>query len=274
MKLNGKEQAEFLRRVEPTRRLVEDEPGLPSEPRLGYRGVIVEHEEDRSDLPPRFRIAGGDLFGRGLEHRPADEEIEYYLVDPDGPFRRAPEMELGWERLKLDLRSFREWREQMVVEKLKPYLLVEPCTCGPVWEPEWWNHASRQNYNNCYNYGTNYRTDTYAQPGKAAGAMYTSLTCASVKPAAEADALIDAPFVDNACPTEGHLVALVVWPGGDYHWYRKDASGWWSHKMGGTPATSKDNAGNWIVDPRTADRGPYTEFCGFMIVKHGHIKIE
>ena len=31
--------------------------------------------------------------------------------------------------------------------------------------------------------------------------------------------------------------------------------------------------GNYISDPRNANRGPYTDFCTFMVVMHGHIKI-
>jgi len=36
--------------------------------------------------------------------------------------------------------------------------------------------------------------------------------------------------------------------------------------------TSLDNDGALIVDPRTAARGPYTHFCTFMIVMHGHVR--
>ena len=43
--------------------------------------------------------------------------------------------------------------------------------------------------------------------------------------------------------------------------------------MGGTPVTNVDNSGNLIPDVRTADREPYTDFCTFMVVMHGHIKI-
>jgi len=143
----------------------------------------------------------------------------------------------------------------------------------PLYEPAWWNVPAIQPYNNCYNYGTNYRTNTFAQPGRAAGAQYASLTCAAVKPAAVADALIDDPGADNKCPNEGHLVALVVGPGYDYHWFRKGRNGYWSHKPGGTPVTNLDNSGATIPDPRTADRGPYTDFCTFMVVMHGHIRI-
>jgi hypothetical protein len=150
----------------------------------------------------------------------------------------------------------------------------ERCRCAPLYEPDWWNDPSRQYANNCYNYSTDYRTDTFAQPGLAAGAMYTSLDCTAVRAAALLDDLIASPNANNRCPREGHLVALVIWPGIDFHWYRKGRNGYWSHKPGSTPATNLDNSGHTIPDPRTADRGPYTNFCTFMTVMHGHIKIE
>jgi hypothetical protein len=37
----------------------------------------------------------------------------------------------------------------------------------------------------------------------------------------------------------------------------------WTHKPGQTAATNLDNSGNVITDPRTANRGVYTDFCGF-----------
>jgi hypothetical protein len=58
-------------------------------------------------------------------------------------------------------------------------------------------------------------------------------------------------------------VALVVAPGWDYHWYRRDENGRWSHKPGGTRATNLDNSMNPISNPETANRGPYTDFCGY-----------
>ena len=53
------------------------------------------------------------------------------------------------------------------------------------------------------------------------------------------------------CPALGHLVALVIAPGWDFHWYRKGPDGMWSHKPGQTPVTNVDNSGNPIIDPRT-----------------------
>ena len=40
-----------------------------------------------------------------------------------------------------------------------------------VWEPSKWNdHGTVQYNNNCYNYASNLRTNTFAQPGRAHGA--------------------------------------------------------------------------------------------------------
>jgi len=159
--------------------------------------------------------------------------------------------------------------------KVYPWPAFIKCACAPLYEPTWWNDSGQKQFNNnCYNYASNYRSDTFAQPGLAAGAMYSALTCASVKPAAVADCLIDSPTANNKCPSEGHLVALVIAPGWDFHWYRKGRNGYWSHKPGGTAVTNLDNSGKLIPDPRTADRGPYTDFCTFMVVMHGHIKLQ
>jgi hypothetical protein len=146
------------------------------------------------------------------------------------------------------------------------------CPCAPSFEPAWWNDGDgRQIGNNCYNYATNYRTDSFAQPGRGSGAMFSQLQGASVLSAALRDGLDSAPAL-NRCPARGQLVALVMAPGVDFHWYRRGDDGRWSHKVGPAPATNLDNDGEPILDPRLAARGPYTEFVAFLIVEGGHIK--
>lgn len=274
VELDDREAQGLLERLRPVRRLDRDESPPPA-PSLGYRGIVFEQRDEATEqLPKRFRLAGGELFGYGLAHQVADEEVEDFLLGQDGPFARRDLPDGFFERIPELRKEYLDWRLKW---PLDPPIIIwpwpKPCPCGPLYEPGWWNVPSRQPSNNCYNYSTNYRTNTFAQPGRAADAQYTSLTCNSVRPAAIADELIDAPGADNHCPEEGHLLALVVAPGWDYHWYRKDRTGWWSHKPGGTAVTNRDNAGNLIRDPRTADRGPYTDFCTFMVVMHGHIRI-
>jgi len=142
------------------------------------------------------------------------------------------------------------------------------CCSVPSYTPTFWNDGGQvQGNNNCYNYSNNTRTDTFAQPGQAAGSPWTALQCPQVRTAALADGL-DALPASGQCPTNAckkvDKLALVVWPGGDYHWYRQDKNGMWTHKPGGTQATNLDNSGNPIANPETADRGNYTDFCGYL----------
>ncbi len=55
----------------------------------------------------------------------------------------------------------------------------------------------------------------------------------------------------------------MVAPGIDYHRYRQNADGTWSHKPGTTSIKNCDDSGNAIFDPEFADRGIYTSFVGF-----------
>ena len=143
-------------------------------------------------------------------------------------------------------------------------LAVGACCSIPTYTPAFWNDGGFvQDNNNCYNYSNNKRTDTFAQPGQAAGAPWTALQCNNVRTAAIADGL-KAVAGPNLCPKKECTLALVVDPGWDYHWYRRDKNGMWTHKPGGTPATNLDNSLNPIPNPETADRGGYTDFCGYL----------
>jgi hypothetical protein len=42
-------------------------------------------------------------------------------------------------------------------------------------------------------------------------------------------------------------------PGQDYHWYRHDRGGMWSHKRGSLKVHNYDASGKPISDPRSAD---------------------
>lgn len=135
------------------------------------------------------------------------------------------------------------------------------------YNPGFWNNdASIRSRNNCYNYASNKRTDTFAQPGRGSGQIYTAITCAAVSAAALRDGLHRryVCFPDSEKPR--YLVALVVAPGPgfvDFHWYRRNKEGFWSHKPGGTAARNVDNSNKVITNPETCNRGPYTHFCGY-----------
>ncbi len=82
-------------------------------------------------------------------------------------------------------------------------------------------------------------------------------------------------FTDT-CAKGYSKIALVIDPKQDYHFYRQDSNGFWSHKPGGTAVTNKDSAGRLIYNPELANRDNrkdddkdglnYNVFCGFMCV--------
>jgi hypothetical protein len=144
---------------------------------------------------------------------------------------------------------------------------------APVWEGYKWNgYQNIQLDDNCYNYGNNQPTYTFAQPGKASGATATTMSVPAVRQAALNDGLtwVGWGFPGNTytCPGAGTLVFMTVAPGNDYHWYRLDkANGKWTHKPGGSPATDVDAGGVAISNPLTANRNygflNYTDNGGF-----------
>jgi hypothetical protein len=282
VELTEKESRDVLAQLGRTRPVEKGEPSLPPVPTLGYRGLIVEQiGRPAAGLPRMFRFADGIISaGRGPRVAP-DVTLEELIRQPNIFGRARVERALAGT-IAREMERFRKYRVKWPFRPVKrPHRIVRGCRCAPLYEPAWWNDGGqKQLHNNCYNYGSNYRTDTFrvipdgSQPGAAAGAMYTSLTGPAVRAAAIADGLINSPTANNHCPGEGHLVALVIAPNIDFHWYRKGRTGRWSHKPGSTPVVDVDNSNALITDPRTADRGIYTQFTTFMVVMHGHVKIK
>jgi hypothetical protein len=78
-------------------------------------------------------------------------------------------------------------------------------------------------------------------------------------------------------PDKGHYIAAMARPmgscvpghcaGADYHFLRKDASGTWSWKMPGMPASDKDVDGRLITDPDAAPLQGHYRLCGYCRVE-------
>lgn len=127
-----------------------------------------------------------------------------------------------------------------------------------------------QPHNNCYAYGCDVATNSFAQPGRKHGILlHAGFTGETVQKGAELDGLItiaekptsneELSEIKKSLPP-GHFVALLYskpdekngW-GGDYHWVRQDNDGSWSQKDGGDSVTNFDFAGNKITNPATAN---------------------
>jgi len=126
---------------------------------------------------------------------------------------------------------------------------------------------SAQSLNNCYDYGNDIATDTFAQPGRGSGQKWSQNTCDDMRAAATRDGLVwNGTTLPKSQPPVGHFAALLIWPETNFHWIRFDSqpAGYWSHKPGGTPVRNVDNNNQPITDPSKSDFSPWTQFCGYM----------
>lgn len=127
---------------------------------------------------------------------------------------------------------------------------------------------------NCYNYAVNSKDVYFAQ-------LAPPFTCDNMRTQVIASGLVAVDWSEGDPIPEcdsGCLVALVADiddadpDNHDFHWYRLNANGRWSHKQGQRPATEHGGGGQapgtW--DPtQAAARGSYETFCGFFCVPTG-----
>ena len=232
--------------------------------RLGYRGIVIDPSEDSiAEIPQGFRIesfSGAGLTTKGQLSPDEEKEIAQFLLEaaraavPDDVRQLVTE-----ERQRLSLAPLPG--DPPLPDPPDP---IPPATCQLVptaFSPNVWNTYPNVYWNNCYNYAASRQTNTFAQPGRAAGQMYTALTCADVGAAASRDKC------KATCNGPSKKVALVIWPNVDFHFYRKHSEGFWAHKPGGTPARNTDNLNRVIngttLTPANCARGPYSVFCGY-----------
>jgi hypothetical protein len=113
-----------------------------------------------------------------------------------------------------------------------------------------------------------------SQPGYAAGYPYLEkrdLTCPEVMKRTLADnPNIRPSSFQQQCGMDSYKGALVVAPGNDYHYYRLNDDGYWTHKPGYKPSTYYDASGKLITNPEQANRNygrlNYSNFCGYFCV--------
>jgi hypothetical protein len=236
---------------------------------LGFRGYILSTATDDTataadaGLPEVFRIPAGGMDGFVPAHAADLETLGLPSAQDMGD---AAEWLLGTgggavddELLNLVKGMMGEAGRAPAAEAAD--MAAAACVIqNTAYNPGFWNTPSVQPYNNCYNYAMNFRSNTFAQPGKISGHPNSVMQCANVSAAANWDGC------KATCSGPNKNVALVVWPGRDYHWYRRHSNGFWGHKPGSTAARNTDNSGRVIggaLTPQNCNRGPYTSFCGY-----------
>jgi len=240
---------------------------------LGFRGYIISAESD--DVPPSlglphdFRL-GGTLFDQVV----APQGLALAVMTPEesdeagvwllSTAKGAVEDEvLSYVERTIETRtasSLSGKARKQPVSKGIPKVAAGCTIENTLYNPAFWNNPQTQPHNNCYNYSMNYRSNTFAQPGRISGHPNNVMQCANVAAAANWDGC------KATCSGVNKNVALVIWPNVDYHWYRLHSNGFWGHKPGSTPARNTDNRGRVIggaLNPQNCDRGNYTIFCGY-----------
>tara|TARA_B100001094_G_scaffold212981_1_gene206934 strand:+ start:538 stop:1146 length:609 start_codon:yes stop_codon:yes gene_type:complete len=156
----------------------------------------------------------------------------------------------------------------------------------PIYQPKVWNRNEDniRKYNNCYSYAMKdlrLNRNKKPQPGELCGRKKiksNNYTCDKLFDNVQCD-YPDLYRVEKnvECPCDYYRVALVLDNEGkkrDYHWYRKDNNGLYSHKPGGNKATNLDASKKTILDPEIANRKykkyNYNTFCGYACKKFIH----
>jgi hypothetical protein len=174
----------------------------------------------------------------------------------------------------------------------------------PTYEPQRYNgNPEIQDTHNCWSYGLNVIDKNqlgqckgkgkscepmYHQPGATKGLTERLYDVAGRRCDVVEDLMVaDIPSIKKTtfhgkCPVGTSKIALAMHRGEDYHFWRQDSNGWWSHKDGANPVKTFDAEGMPIWNPKTAARDyrsrgsflNYKDFCGFYCVpRHEELHI-
>ncbi|HEY8191576.1 MAG TPA: hypothetical protein VIG74_04060 [Alphaproteobacteria bacterium] len=164
---------------------------------------------------------------------------------------------------------------------VKPVALV-PSRAMIFGAGDWREPEIREN-TNCYAYALNEPRTGNAAPGSLRCVIDSGLDPEFYSPnlfriLLKADGLeaVEDPFAPGQ---EGqHLLAFAfraaAHPGGpDFHVWRMDGDGSWSHKEGTDAPKNTDESENPILDPQYCDRGSYGVFAGYWRIPEEAVKI-
>jgi len=130
------------------------------------------------------------------------------------------------------------------------------------YDPNLWNKDRKiKESHNCYSYALGKIIKTLqskAQPGYASGFNHIKNSDYDSKHFRER-LKKDSPGsylekFDKACKPGFYKIFLALDEGNDYHWWRQNSDGYWSHKPGSTKVTNLDASGNPIINPLLSNR--------------------
>lgn len=293
-KLTKKEENELIARVSA-------DPSLTQPPkkagRLGYRGFTISAGDEASE-----RLKKSGLPSRFYLSSKSDARAETSLLNSSEAEKNVPDDVLQLAQDTINTRDDlwqQYWATHRDIESdasdiptsegfeslpgapapdipldtPPPAENLAPEACGVIVELDgfnfnYWNDSYSVSRNNCYNFAANYRSHTYAQPGRKSNIAHTALDCANYRGSTSFNAAYDG-FNGGCWAGRHYVVYLVIWPGRDYHWYRRCRQGVWGNKVGTYPADNRDFAERIITNITTCNHGPYTYRCGYRYFPEG-----
>jgi hypothetical protein len=250
---------------------------------LGYRGLIVREVKTNDGIWDRTnRILESPIpweFRIGSKHAKNASTAEWLLQTSKDHVDSGVTDELYKVAAKgVTLIQSKEEGGNILEGAEENFRVLTWTNCGSSYfinNLDKFNDPAHISLNNCYCFASNIVADIrYATPGKYGGRDLTNIVSSEVINGLTADGW------KKICEKFTLIIALVIWPGTDFHFYRLMTSGptyLWGHKPGGTRAVCTDNNGKWIqagLTPENINRGPYTDFCGYFYQSNltAHVK--
>jgi hypothetical protein len=147
------------------------------------------------------------------------------------------------------------------------------------YEPDKYNNdMSIKQTHNCYSYALGKIVKglkSKAQPGYASGYSYiqnSDYDCKKFSTRLKQDnSMSYLENFDKSCVSGFYKIFLALDVKNDYHWWRHDKSGYWSHKPGASDVVDTDGSGNKIKNPvlsnRNFGRRNYYKPCFFACIQ-------
>lgn len=135
-----------------------------------------------------------------------------------------------------------------------------------------WLRARHSRKVNCYSYSLDIPRHGWGRPGqlllprsKKYDSPMKGISPEDLARWIEGDGLVRVRKSDTN-PQSHHVIAAALCPDRDFHFYRWNASGEWSHKIAARKPSRLDASRNTIMSPEECDRGRYEIFVGYFVV--------
>ena len=162
----------------------------------------------------------------------------------------------------------------------------------PRWEPKEWNNKYNEYFHNCYEYVLNKKDvhdimscklrdnvsddnlleicDDIIKKSKLQPGNNVKPLCNEYNNIIQRELNAINTTALSKCPPNTSKIGLAIAKDKDYHFYRQDSNGLWSHKPGLESVTNKDSNNKLITDPSKAGRSypniSYNRWCGWWCI--------